>query len=189
MKDIKLPEPQKTGGMPIMEAFSRRASHRKCADRDLDLQTVSNILWAAFGFNRENFRTAPSSHNRQETELYVFLKSGVYKYEAESCLLRQIIEGDRRALSGMQDFVAEVPLNIALVSDTSKITGKTAQGVIEAIYANAGFICENIYLYAAAAGLNTVARAMIDKEALAKELELSDSQIITLIQSVGFPKD
>lgn len=189
MKDIKLPEPRKIGGMPVMEAFSKRASHRKCADRDLDLQTISDTLWAAFGFNRENFRTAPSSHNRQETELYVFLKSGVYVYDAGECLLRQIMDGDRRALSGMQDFVAEVPMNVALVSDTSKITGKTPQGVIESIYANAGFICENIYLYAASAGLNTVARAMIDKETLAGELGLSDSQVITLVQSIGYPKD
>ena len=190
MTDIQLPQPQNAGGMPLFDALSRRASHRKCAPgKELDLQTLSTILWAAFGFNREGFRTAPTSHNRQEVSLYVFLKTGVYIYDAAANALKQVLEGDHRALAGQQDFVAEVPLNIALVSDTSKITGKTPQGVIEAIYANAGFICQNIYIAAAALGLNTVARAMIDKPALAAALSLAPSQTITLIQSVGFPKE
>lgn len=168
-----------------MEAFAKRASHRKCSNKEVDIQDLSDILWAAFGYNRENFRTAPSSHNRQETELYVFLADGVYRYDAAGNKLEQVLEGDRRALSGMQDFVASAPVNIALVHDTAKITGKTPQGLIEAVYANAGFICENIYLCAAALGLNTVARAMIDKEALASALNLTDHHIISLIQTLG----
>lgn len=187
MKDILLPPPETTGGIPLMEAFGKRASHRKCSEKAIDWQDISNLLWSAYGFNRDGFRTAPSSHNRQEMELYVFLKSGVYLYDAAGNRLIHKIEGDLRALTGAQDFVAEVPMNVAFVADTSKITGKTPQGVLETIFVDTGFISENIYLYAAGAGLNTVIRAMFDREKLAAALELRPEQTITMVQSVGHP--
>lgn len=187
MKDIILPSPETAGGIPLMEAFGKRASHRKCSGKAIDLQDISNLLWSAYGFNRDGFRTAPSSHNRQEMELYVFLKSGVYLYDASGNRLIQKIESDLRALTGAQDFVAEVPMNVAFVADTSKITGKTPQGVLETIFVDTGFISENIYLYAAGAGLNTVVRAMFDREKLAAALELRPEQTITMVQSVGHP--
>lgn len=187
MKDIILPLPETAGGIPLMEAFGKRASHRKCSEETIDLQDISNLLWSAYGFNRDGFRTAPSSHNRQEMELYVFLKSGVYLYDASENRLIHKIEGDLRALTGAQDFVAEVPMNVAFVADTSKITGKTPQGVLETIFVDTGFISENIYLYAAGAGLNTVIRAMFDREKLAAVLKLRPEQTITMVQSVGHP--
>ncbi|MBQ0086957.1 MAG: SagB/ThcOx family dehydrogenase [Bacteroidales bacterium] len=187
MKDIILPPPETAGGIPLMEAFGKRASHRKCSEKAIDLQDISNLLWSAYGFNRDGFRTAPSSHNRQEMELYIFLKSGVYLYDASGNRLIQKSDGDLRALTGAQDFVAEVPMNIAFVADTSKITGKTPQGVLETIFVDTGFISENIYLYAAGAGLNTVIRAMFDREKLSAALKLRPEQTITMVQSVGHP--
>lgn len=187
MKDILLPSPRRTGGMPLMEALNKRATHRKCSDEGLDLQTISDILWSAYGFNRDGFRTAPSSHNRQEMELYVFLESGVFVYDAAGCRLEQRLEGDHRAMTGAQDFVGAVPMNVAMVADTSKITGKTPQGVLETIFVDTGFISENIYLYAAGAGLNTVVRAMFDRERLSELLGLKPERIITMVQSIGHP--
>ena len=49
---IQLPKPQITGGMPLMEALARRQTTRAFADKPLGLQTLSNLLWAAFGVNR-----------------------------------------------------------------------------------------------------------------------------------------
>ena len=171
-----------------MEAFARRRSGRDFdTARDLDLQTLSNLLWASWGINRTKGRTAPSSHNRQEIELYVFLKSGVYCYDPVQHVLNMLFEEDLRAMTGTQPFVGQAPVEIALISDTSKITGKTPQGVIESTYADTGFICENIYLFCASEGLSTVARALIPKEELAARLALRSEQIITLIQTVGYP--
>ena len=187
MKDIPLPSPRRTGGMPLMEALNKRATHRKCSTEGLDLQTISDILWSAYGFNRDGFRTAPSSHNRQEMELYVFLENGVFLYDAAGCRLEQRLEGDHRAMTGAQDFVGAVPMNVAMVADTSKITGKTPQGVLETIFVDTGFISENIYLYAAGSGLNTVVRAMFDRERLSELLGLKPEQMVTMVQSIGHP--
>ncbi|MBP9987745.1 MAG: SagB/ThcOx family dehydrogenase [Bacteroidales bacterium] len=188
MQNISLPEVVRTGGMPLMEAISLRRSGRDIdPSKDIDLQTLSNLLWAAFGINRTKGRTAPSSHNRQEIELYVCLKSGVYRYNPVENLLEILFEKDMRAETGSQPFVGEAPVEIALVSDTTKITGKTPQGVIESTYADTGFICQNIYLFCASEGLSTVARALVPKEELAAKWNLHPGQIITLVQTVGYP--
>ena len=190
-KDILiLPPEHRTGGMPLMEALAARRSGRDFdPSREIDPQTLSDLLWAAWGVNRRSGRTAPSSHNRQEIELYVFLKSGVYRYDAFRHALQRLTEEDLRAATGSQPFVGEAPVEIALVSDTSKITGKSSQGIIEATYANTGFICENIYLFCTSAGLGSVARALVPKEELAAKLNLAPEQIITLVQSVGYLRE
>ena len=50
-----------------------------------------------------------------------------------------------------------------------------------------GFISQNVYLYCASAGLATVVRGSVDREALAAALKLSASQQIILAQTVGYP--
>ena len=68
--DIQLPAPQKTGGLPLMEALAARSSNRAFSSRDLEPQQLSNLLWAAFGINRDDGRrTAPSAMNRREVDL------------------------------------------------------------------------------------------------------------------------
>jgi nitroreductase len=188
-QDINLPQPVRTGGMPLMEALNNRESARSFIDKPIDLQTLSDLLWAAWGYNRENKRTAPSSRNRQEVDLYVCLQSGSYLYDAKNSILKRIGDEDLRQATGTQSFVGVAPLNIVIVSDVSKLSGKNPQAVTEAIYANAGFISQNIYLFCASKGnLGGVVRAMIPKESLAKALHLSDSQIITLAHTVGYIK-
>ena len=185
---IVLPAARRTGGKPLMEALAARRSSRDFdSNRELDMQTLSDLLWAAWGINRTKGRTAPSSHNRQEIELYVFLKSGVYRYVAADHSLHLHLAADLRAATGSQPFVGQAPVEIALVSDTTKITGKTPQGIIEATYADTGFICENIYLFCASEGLGTVARALVPKEELASRLALPQGHIITLVQTIGYP--
>lgn len=188
--NIVLPAPQREGGLPLMEALMKRRSSRKFSEREIDLQTLSDLLWATFGFGGGGKRrTAPSSHNRQETDLYVALSSGTYVYDPAENMLRLVLAEDIRALTGMQDFVPVAPLNLVYVADTSKITGKDERGTIETAYVDTGFISQNAYLFCASAGLSTVTRAMIDKQALAAKLSLRPEQVITLAQTVGYPEE
>ncbi len=67
---IELPPPSKEGGEPLMEALSRRRSEREFSPREPQLQTLSDLLWAAYGVNRpDGGRTAPSALNAQEIDL------------------------------------------------------------------------------------------------------------------------
>jgi nitroreductase len=54
--------------------------------------------------------------------------------------------------------------------------------------AHTGFISQNVYLSCASQGPATVVRAVVDRPALAKAMELRPDQRITLVQTVGYPK-
>jgi SagB-type dehydrogenase family enzyme len=180
-QDVALPQPQKTGGKPLMEALSERQTTREFSDRDLDEQTLSNLLWAAYGFNREDRRTVPSANNKQEFILYVVLKSGVYVYDAQANTLILKAKGDFRAKTGKQDFVAIAPLNLVYVADLTK---NDAAGAT----VNVGFISQNVYLYCASAGLGTVVRGWFDKDDVKAALLLSETEEPILTQTVGYKK-
>ena len=79
-------------------------------------------------------------------------------------------------------------MNLVYISDLSK-TGDAAPSDAEMYTAaDVGFIAQNVYPYCASEGLGTVVRAGIDKNALAKTLNLQPNQKIILAQSVGNPK-
>src|SRR3990170_747023 len=73
---ISLPPPEKHGGLPLMEALSRRHSSRDFAPEALPLPLLFGLLWAAYGLNRtDGGRTAPSALNAQEIDVFVALPS------------------------------------------------------------------------------------------------------------------
>lgn len=178
-QDISLPSPEKTGGKPLMEALNDRQTTREFSAQELDTQTLSNLLWAAYGFNREDKRTVPSANNRQEFIIYVVLKSGVYVYDAQNNVLVQKAKGDFRAKTGKQDFVAVAPLNLVYVVDLKK---NSAEGAA----VDSGFISQNVYLYCASAGLGTVVRGWFDKDDVRAALQLSEDEEPVLTQTVGY---
>jgi nitroreductase len=185
---IQLPPPQKTGGMPLMEALAKRSTSRAFATNELSSQQISSLLWAAFGINRpDGKRTAPSARNFQETDIYVLLKSGAYVYSAASNKLDQVLTGDIRALGGMQAFVKDAPVTLVFVADLAKSGGNT-EGNRNFAYIDVGYISQNVYLFCASEGLATGARAMVDRKALGEKLKLRPDQLIILAQSVGYPK-
>ncbi len=186
-QDIDLPSPRRTGGMPLMEALARRRSSREFDGRALPRQTLSDLLWAAWGYNRPDKRTAPSSRDKQEIELYVAMQDGLYLYDAEDNRLLMVSDEDLRAMTGTQPFVAKAPLNIIYVCRKQMITDKTPDELIAATYANTGFIAQNVYLFCASESLATVVRAMVDREKLAEAMHLPDHSMVTLVQSVGYP--
>lgn len=70
---IRLPPPEKVGGIPLMQALKARHSAREFDGRALPLQVLSNLLWAANGVNRAGTgqRTAPSARDWRETDVLV----------------------------------------------------------------------------------------------------------------------
>ncbi|TFH49387.1 MAG: SagB/ThcOx family dehydrogenase [Bacteroidia bacterium] len=193
-QDITLPAPVRTGGKPLMQALDERVSTRTFTGENLSLQQLSDLLWAGWGINRQtdNKRTAPSSNNKQEIEIYVALQEGLYLYDADLNKLKQIHNRDIRKLTGTQDFVGSAPVNLVFVADLAKRGKKEDDQITDSdllsSWANTGFIAQNIYLYCASENLGCVIRAMIPRDLLAPEMELRSTQRIILAQSVGFPK-
>ncbi len=192
-QDIQLPLPARKGGKPLMEALNNRGSSREFSEEELTPQQLSDLLWAAWGINREadGKRTAPSSHNNQEMDVYVTLKSGLYLYDAKGNVLIQIHDRDIRALTGTQPFPAAAPVNLVYVADLAKRGLQEGQMITDtdllSSWANTGFMAQNVYLWCASEGLACVVRAMVLRDKLAQEMELMPLQRIVLAQSVGFP--
>ncbi len=189
-KQIVLQKPQMYGGKPLMQALKDRRSGRSFSSKRLPDRVLSNLLWAAFGVNRPSTgkRTAPSTMNWQEIDIYLATPDGLYLYDAKRHALDPVLAGDIRAFTGKQDFVKDAPLNLIYVADLNKMARVPAAEQVKYSGVDTGLISQNVYLYCASEGLSTVVRAHIDYDALAEVMKLKSSQRIIVSQTVGYPK-
>ena len=193
---IKLPAPQMDGGMPLMKALKLRQSTRDNygPDTPLPLQTISNLLWAANGVNREDGkRTAPSAVDWKNIDIYITTANGLFLYDAPKHELKMLGREDIRAVAGQQPFVKTVPLNLIYVADFGKAKFPGSDAIAPTAetwsFAGVGAIAQNVYLYCASEGLACLVRAMADGNAIAKALNLRPDQKFILAQTVAHFKE
>jgi SagB-type dehydrogenase family enzyme len=185
---INLPAPQKTGGMPLMEALSKRTTGRTFDTTDISIQQLSNLLWASFGVNRpDGRRTAPSANNKQEIDIYVLLKNGAYIYDAKNNKLNQVTSEDIRSQAADPRF-ADAPVQLIYVADLSKQGNNSDEDKLRTANIDCGYISQNTYLYCTSEGLVTGARGTVKRDAIFSKLNLRPDQRIIIAHSVGFPK-
>jgi len=186
---VKLPAPKTEGGMPLMQALKERRSGREFSSEKLPIETLSNLLWAAWGVNRpDGHRTAPSARNMQEIDVYVSLSDGLFLYEPKQHQLQKILGEDVRAATGSNPYVKDAAVNLVYVADPAR--GNLTDPAAIEFYtgADTAFLAQNVYLFCASERLEVVVRGSIDRPALAKLMKLRPDQKITLAQSVGFQK-
>ncbi len=187
-ESVALPPPVMTGGMPLMEALAARHSSREFTEAPIDEQTLSDLLWAAWGVSRDDgHRTAPSAMNNQEIDIYVVRADGAWRYDATAHALVLVTAQDLRRDAGMQPFVWKAPLNLVYVADHGRMKNIPAAQRDHYSSADLGFISENVYLYCASVGLGTVIRGLLNRDAMAGKLGLSDDHHVLLSQTVGWP--
>ena len=176
-----LPAPQKDGGMPLMQVLQNRKSNRDFnIGFMLSEQHLSNLLWAANGFNRDKMRTAPSAMNAQAIDIYVVSEEAIWLFEPEKHALTKVKDGDFRKATGRQPFVANASVNLVYVYDLKKAPGGNVRwGAVDA-----AFCAENVYLYCAQAKLKTVVRGGWGDN-LAEVLGLPQDKQVVLCQSIG----
>jgi len=199
LRPIVLPKPEKDGGKSVLAALWERRTVRNIRTEKLPPQVLSNLLWAAFGVNREKGsfdkpgRTAPSASNSQEIDLYVALPEGVYLYEAVPHRLAPIAAGDFRARSGRRA-ATTAPVNIFYVVDLARyvLEGNPDRRINDPevqksyYYCASGLIAQSVYLFAASQGLAAWFHNC-DKDNTIKEFKLRPQQRVLLAQTVGYP--
>jgi hypothetical protein len=206
LKTLQLNEPDKKRGLPFMETLSVKASAQEWSDKELNLQDLSDLMWAANGINRPESKkyTASSALNAHDVDLYLFMKDGVYIYDADSHTLKAVLDGDFRShvmmvpLSRSGDVerpppplrpaVSDPPVQIILISDCSRFRAGTEEQKYEWGAIDAGIVSQNISLFCAATGLKTRPRALIDREEIRKLLNLKETQYVFLNHPVGYAK-
>lgn len=153
---IALPKPRLSHGRTLASALRLRRTTRAIGDKALSSQTLSNLLWAAFGVNRKSGpfgltgRTAASASNSQEIDVYVLMAGGTYLYEPYQ-------------EPGLHD------------PDVQR----------SYYYVDTGLIAANVYLFAASVGLAAWFHNC-DRSALCERLGLRPDQHALFGQTVGY---
>lgn len=193
---IHLLKPDLTRGLPLMRALEKRATVREWAlSRQLPLQDLSDLLWAANGINRPDSgrRTAPTARNSQELDIYVFTDSDVYLHNPRTETLTRVLKGDRRGdiLLQFPDKAPAplAPVELVLVSDSAKFPLGSEERRRDMGNIDAGIVSQNISLFCAATGLVTCPRASVDVNKLGFILNLAESRRVVMEHPVAYPLD
>jgi len=191
---IQLPAPQKDLSFPLMQALQERRSKREWKDEALPLQELSNLLWAACGITQagkhktKSKRTAPSGCNSQSIDVYVAIKDGLFRYDEKGHQLIRVLAEDIREHIGTQKRMQSAPLGLIYVSDHSRMImyfGKDEDKKMFFSGTHAGYVSQNVYLYCAAAKLNTVVLGLVDRDKLHSIMNLKDHEKVIFTQVVG----
>jgi len=200
LQPITLVKPQADGGKSVLAALKERRTIRNISAEKLPPQVLSNLLWAAFGVNREKAsfgkpgRTAASASNSQEIDLYVAMPEGVYLYEAAAHRLTPVVPGDFRERAG-RGAAATAPVNIFYVVDLTRYVmgpGQPDRNIGDPevqksyYYVATGLIAGNVFLFAASQGLAAWFHNC-NKENAAREFKLRPEQRVLFAQTVGYP--
>ena len=174
----QLPKPVITGDMPLMEAIDQRESGRFYDPaKPVDDQTLSEVLWVAWGANSQGKRTIATARNLQNMSLYVLTKEGTWKYDGKANTLEKVNGKNLIPLCAQQDFVNDAPVHLLYAAKDDK-WGRC----------HVGSAYQNVYLYAASKGMATVIRGLIDADGLTKELGLQGEERVIAHQTVGWPE-
>ncbi|MGC8520689.1 MAG: nitroreductase family protein [Steroidobacteraceae bacterium] len=202
----RLPRLRSAARNLLIRALRCRQTTRAFSDRALSPEVLSELLWAAFGVNREHGpfggvgRTAASASNSQEIDLYVALADGTYRYDAPQHRLELVVPEDLRRLAisrgqSPADPGASAPVRLIYVADVDRLVhtrGLQEPGLRDPdlqrsyYYVDTGLIAANVYLFAAAAGLGAWFHNC-DRQGLAARLPLEAGQRVLFAQTVGYP--
>ena len=192
--NIRLPDPEKSGGMSLLEALTLRRTEQEFADTDLNIQELSNLLYSAGGVNRpEGKLVYPVGMGVHDTMIFAIMRDGTYKYDPESHSLEQIEYGDHRSeCNTHNDFTGKASVNLVYVHDIdawkSFMTGERPipkEAALRMGMFHSGAIMQNVYLFAASQNWNCVVQGSFDNTKLRELLKLTETQTITLLQSIG----
>lgn len=200
---IELPRPKLDRRTSVSNALQKRKTTREIGGKQLSLQALSNLLWAACGVNRKTGpfgipgRTAATASNSQEIDLYVATQDGVYLYDAFHNKLAPVVGGDLRTLAigpGQANLVAQAPVHLIYVVDVNKLSntsGYQEPGLQDSeiqksyYYVDTGLIAGNVYLFAASQGLASWFHNC-NKPGLTAKLKLRADQRVLFGQTVGY---
>ena len=195
-QDIPLKEPPAKLGIDLFDALKTRAAARSFANRDVSVADLSAILWAGNGLKGPDAvsgaskagRTIPYSGDNAYVNLYVLTSKGVYRYEPEAKLLKEVSKGDARAPI-TPEIIASSPLMLLFTYDFAKapVFLKSNPGLFrEMANGTAGYAAQNIALAGAAFKLGTIVMYNIKPPAAASAAKLGKDETPLFIMQAGY---
>lgn len=193
MKSISLPKPVLKGDVSLEETIKMRRSVRSYSDKELTLDELSQLLWAAQGItDMRGLRAAPSAGALYPLEIYVAKKDGLFRYRPQGHRLELVSDKDLRGkladASWGQDFIAQAPVDIVICAVYKRITSKYGQRGVRYTDIEVGHAAENVHLEAVALGLDSVPVGAFNDDAVTSVLGLSKDETPIYIIPVGYKK-
>ncbi len=193
--DVVLPKPQKDSSTSIEEALLGRKSVRSFTDKEVTLEQIGQLCWAAQGITHGTGRTAPSAGAIYPLTLYVMVGEaqgilrGVYKYDPQSHRLIYLSDQDKRlALSSAamgQASVKQAPVDFVITGKYGIMKAKFGDKGEMFTHLEAGHAAENICLQAVGLNLGVVTVGAFDGAAVSRALALPEDETPFYIIPVG----
>jgi SagB-type dehydrogenase family enzyme len=148
--------------MALEEALQGRRSTRAYSDIEVDLNAISQLLWAAQGItDPHGYRTAPSAGALYPLELYLVTQEGVFHYLPQEHAIEVTKAGDFRGplhdAALRQDAVLKAPLVIVITAVYERTQVKYGpERSPRYVHLEAGHAAQNVLLQAVALGLGAV---------------------------------
>lgn len=175
--ETKLPDPQKSGGMPLLQAINERSSPGQSSfpSGKIGREDLSTILWAASGHNRDGAKwTVPMAMGRPPyCKIYAASDEGVFLYNCKDHSLTEVSKEKVNARIAMQDFVKAAPLILYFVVDGQELESFNGPMKTEAGPLLAGAMSQNVYLACESVGVGARVIYSIKRDEASTLLKLS----------------
>jgi SagB-type dehydrogenase family enzyme len=196
-KNIKLPRPKTTGRISFEKAILRRNSVRDFSKKELSLDEISQLLWAAYGQRDGDSltgasKTVPSAGALYPMEIYLVSPKGVFHYLPLSHSLEEMSDKDLRSSVSSaalwQGAIARAAVDFLIACVYDRICLKYGERGIRYAHMEAGHIAQNIHVQAVCLGLGSVPIGAFSDTAVQKALYLPKDNIPLYIIPVGHPE-
>ena len=197
---MKLPPPKTKGTVSVEQAIKQRRTVRAFMSQALDLNQLSQLLWAAHGIteNKGFKRAAPSAGALYPMDVYVVvgqnsvvqIEAGVYHYEPKGHFLSLIAKSDLRDVivraSLSQVWMAKAPISFIITAEYKRVTEKYGKRGVRYAMIEAGHMGQNLFLQAEALGFKAgIVGAFHDKE-LIEVMNIPPSYEPLFIMPIGY---
>jgi SagB-type dehydrogenase family enzyme len=193
---LKLPQPRLTSDISLEQSLLKRRSVRDFSEAPLNLEEVSQLLWAAQGITAESGgRTAPSAGALYPLEVYLVaglvegLAPGTYHYKPQGHELISISLVDAREKLSQAALGQGAAKNGAVSLVISAVYERTTQkygdrGIRYALI-EVGHAAQNICLQATALDLGAVTIGAFDDSRVKSLLAMPENESALYIIPVG----
>ena len=189
---IELSEPRIKGSKSLEECIFERVSVRSFKDKEIEIEKISQILWAGQG-KKGDKKTVPSAGATYPLELYITIKGkGFFHYNSNKNLLELKRKSDfgkdlaRASLDQM--FIYEAYMNIIICADFNRTCDHYGKRGERYVYMEIGHCAQNIQLEAVALGLTSVPIGAFHDEEIKRILDLPKNFEPIYIIPIGYQK-
>ncbi|TMT81616.1 SagB/ThcOx family dehydrogenase [Haloterrigena sp. H1] len=201
MAPIELPDPDMDGSISVERAIATRESRRSFARTPIELEAVSQLLWAAQGQTHVRdgveLRAAPSAGATYPLTVFLEvapngseeLEPGVYRYDQQRHALERELEtavhDDLTTASHDQVVIADAPMTIVVTADDDRTKRQYPDHGERYVHMEAGHVAENVHLVCESRGLNTCPVGAFTDTAVAAALSLPTRLAALYLLPVG----